>query len=221
MHFLFFNTTEHHWQWTGSVTSEPNSLFSLNSTQSHTQLFRPKYHLAEFLLHAKKPSTGCWAVPVCFYLDSQISERHLMTVSAFELLSLWQLAQVVTASPIHTTTKILLCFLLWKLSGFLCPQLETWITKSQLRVLLHNPFKNEFARTYANIYPLSGLEHISRLFHKERDCFTPFPEEVPAIKPSPGPVWGKSPAGSPPWLSPLHVPLNAAIQSRLGKVLTV
>lgn len=45
--------------------------------------------------------------------------------------------------------------------------------------------------------------------------------KVPAIKPSPGPVYGESPAGSPPWLSPLHAPLNAAIQSRLGKVLTV
>lgn len=33
------------------------------------------------------------------------------------------------------------------------------MTKPQLRVFLHNPFKNEFAR--ANIYPLSGSEHIS------------------------------------------------------------
>lgn len=88
-------------------------------------------------------------------------------------------------------------FFLWKLSrctnkqvkqikkcqvaSILCPQLETWMTKPQLRVFLHNPFKNEFARAYANIYPLSGSEHISRLLHKERDCFTPFPEEVPAI----------------------------------------
>lgn len=119
--------------------------------------------------------------------------RHAMTVSA-----LWQVAHVVPASPIHATTKILLCCLfLWKLSrctneqvkqikkcqvaSILCPQLETWMTKPQLRVFLHNPFKNEFARAYANIYPLSGSEHISRLLHKERDCFTPFPEEVPAI----------------------------------------
>lgn len=41
------------------------------------------------------------------------------------------------------------------------------------RVFQYNPFKNEFVRAYANIYPQSSSDCVSRVFHREGDCFTP------------------------------------------------
>lgn len=39
------------------------------------------------------------------------------------------------------------------------------------RVFQANPFKNEFLRAYANIYPPSSSEGVRRVFCREGDCF--------------------------------------------------
>lgn len=77
----------------------------------------------------------------------------------------------------------------------LSQRLELGKSQQAQKIFRYNPFKNEFVRAYANIYPQSSSECISRVFHREGHCFTPHflkrlqqSTKAPAIKPSPGPA---------------------------------